>query len=146
MEKRHEYRTSTRWTERRNGIITSPGLPALTVGAPPDFGGDEGVWSPEHFFVASAEVCIMLTFMAIAGMSKVDVAGWRSAAKGEVSKAEGKGFMFTNIEIKAEILLARSSDVEKAEHILRKAEQHCLVTQSVKTPVEFRYTIKVTGV
>ncbi len=145
MDKLHEYSTSVTWTERRNGQLAAPGLPTLTAGAPPDFGGEEGVWSPEHFFVASAEVCAMLTFLAISGMSKLEVGGWRSSAQGKVEKVEGQGFMFTRLEIDAEVTVKQASDVDKAERILKKTEGNCLITQSVKTPVEFRYKIKVSG-
>jgi organic hydroperoxide reductase OsmC/OhrA len=145
MEKLHEYSTSVTWTERRRGKLEAPGLPTVTTGAPPDFGGEEGVWSPEHFFVASAEVCVMLTFLAIAEMSKLEVAGWSSSAQGKVEKVEGQGFLFTRLEIDAEVQVKRESDVHKAERILQKAENNCLVTKSMKTPVEFRFKIHVVG-
>jgi organic hydroperoxide reductase OsmC/OhrA len=145
MEKLHEYSTSVTWTERKNGKLEAPGLPSVTTGAPPDFGGEKGVWSPECFFVASAEACAMLTFVAIAGMSKLDFAGWRSSAKGKVEKVEGQGFMFTTLEIDAEVQVKRASDMEKAEKILQKTEKNCLVTKSMRTPVEFRYKIEVAG-
>jgi len=145
MEKLHEYSTSVTWTERRNGNLASPGLPPITTGPPADFGGEGNVWSPEHFFVASAEVCAMLTFLAIAGMSKLDVMGWTSSARGKVEKVDGQGFMFTTLEIDAEVEVARESDVPKAERILQKAGENCLVTTSMKTPVDFRYKIKVAG-
>ncbi len=145
MEKLHEYSTSVKWTERSKGKLESPGLPALTAGAPPDFGGEGGLWSPELMFVASAEVCAMLTFVAIAGMSKLEFVSWRSSAKGKVDKVEGEGFMFTDIQIDAEVELKRASDKEKAERILGKTEKNCLVTKSMKTPVGFRYKIKIAG-
>lgn len=145
MEKAHEYSTSLTWTERRKGRLESSGLPALAVGAPADFGGEGDAWSPEHMFVASAEVCAMLTFLAIAELSKLEFVSWRSSAKGNVDKVEGRGFLFTSIEIEAEVGLKHASDVEKAERVLQKTEKNCLVTRSMKTPVDFRYRIKVAG-
>lgn len=145
MDKLHEYSTSVTWTERRNGQLAAPGLPSLTVGTPADFGGEEGVWSPEHFFVASAEICAMTTFLAIADFSKLEVVGWRSSAQGKVEKVEGQGYIFTCLEIDAEATIKQASDLNKAERIMQKAEQNCLITKSMKTPVEFRYKIKVSG-
>jgi organic hydroperoxide reductase OsmC/OhrA len=145
MEKLHEYTTSVAWTERRNGRLEAAGLPALTTGAPPDFGGEEGVWSPEYLFVASAEACAMLTFLAIAGMSRLEVAGWSSSARGKVEKVEGQGFIFTSLEINADVQVSQASDVAKAERVLQKTEANCLVTKSMKTPVGFRYKIRVAG-
>ena len=141
----HEYATAVTWTGGSQGKLESPGLPSLTAGAPPDVGGEGGMWSPEHMFVASAEVCAMLTFLAIARMSKLEFVSWTSSAKGKVDKVEGQGFMFTSIEIDAEVELKQASDREKAERILQKAEQNCLVTKSMKTPVDLRYKLKVAG-
>jgi organic hydroperoxide reductase OsmC/OhrA len=145
MDKLHEYSTSVTWTERKNGKLESPGLPMVPTGAPPDFGGEGGVWSPEHLFVASAEACAMLTFLAIAGMSKLEVAGWSSSAQGKVEKVEGQGFLFTRLEIDAKVQVKQESDINKAERILQKVEANCLVTKSMKTPIEFRYKINVVG-
>jgi organic hydroperoxide reductase OsmC/OhrA len=133
------------WTERKNGRLAAPGLPSLTVGTPADFGGEEGVWSPEHFFLASAEICAMTTFLAIAGLSRLEVGGWRSSARGKVEKVEGQGFMFTHLEIDADVTITQASDLDKAERVLQKTEKNCLITKSMKTPVEFRYKIKVSG-
>ena len=145
MEKLHEYSTSVNWTEGSKGRLASTGIPSLAVGAPPDFGGEGGVWSPEHMFVASTEVCVMLTFLAIARMSKLEFVSWRSSAKGKVERVEGQGFMFTGIEIDAEIGLKQASDREKAEKVLEKTDKNCLVTKSMKTPVDFRYKINAEG-
>ena len=145
MDKLHEYSTSVTWTERKNGKLESPGLPTVPTGAPPDFGGDGSVWSPEHFFVASAEACAMGSFLAIAGFSNLEVSGWRSSAWGKVEKVEGQGYLFTKLVIDAEVRVKRESDVQKAERVLLKAEKNCLVTKSMKTPVEFRYKIEVVG-
>jgi organic hydroperoxide reductase OsmC/OhrA len=47
------YETEIEWTKEKEGQIGGPSLPAVPVGAPPEFKGREGTWSPEHLFVAS---------------------------------------------------------------------------------------------
>jgi organic hydroperoxide reductase OsmC/OhrA len=145
MEKLHEYETSVTWTGSRKGQVESPGLPTLTTGAPPDFGGEAGIWSPEHFFVASIEVCTMLTFLAISGLSKLELAGWSSSAHGKVEKVEGRGFEFTGVEVHADVKVKSKSDLEKAERVAQKAERNCLVTNSLKTPVQLKWKITAVG-
>lgn len=39
---------------------------------PPEFGGPERTWSPEHLFVAAVSSCLMTTFRAIAEMSELE--------------------------------------------------------------------------
>src|SRR5581483_8695907 len=48
---------------RRLGQVHANGLPAVTFSTPPEFKGEAGFWTPEHLFVASAEACLMATFL-----------------------------------------------------------------------------------
>jgi hypothetical protein len=54
--------------------------------------------------------------MQSAELSKLDVAGWSSSARGKVAKVvekvEGRGFEFTGVEISAEIKVKKDSDRE----------------------------------
>ena len=143
MATSHKFDTSVHWTGGREGRLESTGFPALQVASPPEFSGPEGRWTPEHFFVASAEVCVMLTFIAIADFSKLTVKGYRSSASGVLEKIEGKGFRFTSIEIVAHIEVERDADVERAQRLLEKAEKSCLVSNSMETPVRVKGEIVV---
>jgi organic hydroperoxide reductase OsmC/OhrA len=123
---------------KRAGLLNGDGLPDLTIGSPPEFGGEAGMWTPEHFFVAAANACLMSTFLAMAGFSKLEIHDWSSRATGTLEKVEGQGWMFTSIEIEASVEVARPSDIERALRLLQKAEQGCLVSRSMKTPVSVR--------
>jgi len=131
----HEYESSMEWTGGKEGKATAPGLPDLAVASPPEFGGPGGSWTPEHMFVASANVCVLLTFVAIAEFSKLGVRTASSSARGRLEKAEGKGFAFSAIDVTLRIQLEKESDRERAERIVQKAEAACLVSSSMKTPV-----------
>ncbi len=60
------YHTGVKWTEQRKGVISCAGKPDIQVATPPEFKGHESIWSPEDLFVASANVCVMTTFLAVA--------------------------------------------------------------------------------
>lgn len=68
MIESHDYEIQIVSTGARSGVMDSEEdrLPSLYVASPPEFGGPEGVWSPEHLFVASVAACMMTTFRAIA--------------------------------------------------------------------------------
>jgi organic hydroperoxide reductase OsmC/OhrA len=69
----HYYNTSVSWSEGRIGQISEPTLPTIQVATPPEFPkGVPNYWSPEHLFVAAANVCLMTTFLAIAENSKLE--------------------------------------------------------------------------
>ena len=63
--KTYTYRTCLKWTERKIGMLSSPGKPDLQVATPPEFKGHEGIWSPEDLFMASVNVCVMSTFFGV---------------------------------------------------------------------------------
>ncbi len=124
-EENHVYTTSVRWESERRGSLTSPGLPDLAVATPPQFpGGHAGIWSPEHLFVAAAEACLMTTFLAIAENSKLEYLEYSSEAEGVLEKTD-EGFMIT------------------ARRIVEKAEQHCLISKSMKTRVSLEPDVVV---
>ena len=63
-------------------MLRSEGKPALVVNAPPEFKGEPGFWTPEDLFVASVEVCLMLTFVGIAEKRGVSFVSYTSTAEG----------------------------------------------------------------
>ena len=142
MSNAHEFETSVTWSGAKKGSLNAPELPGMDVASPPAFGGAPGLWTPEHLFVGSANVCVMMTFLAIAELSKLDVVSYRSDATGKLEKVEGQGYQFTDIEVRATIEVTESSDVERARRILEKAEKNCLVSKSMKTPVRVSAEIR----
>lgn len=136
MDNAHFYETTVTWTEGRKGILSEPTLHDIEVATPPQFTkGVPNVWTPEHLFVASVNICLMTTFLAIAENSKLEFASFTSKAKGKLEKVEN-GFMITEIELYPEIKVNAEKDLERAERIVQKAEQHCLISNSIKTKIK----------
>ncbi|MBK7104728.1 MAG: OsmC family protein [Ignavibacteriae bacterium] len=136
MDNTHFYETIVTWTEGRKGILSEPTLHDIEVATPPQFTkGVPNIWSPEHLFVASVNICLMTTFLAIAENSKLEFASFTSKAKGKLEKVEN-GFMITGIELFPEINVIAEKDLERAERIVQKAEQHCLISNSIKSEIK----------
>ena len=136
MADEHTYTTGLTWSDTSRGVISSSGLPDIHVATPPQFpGGIEGHWSPEHMFVASAEICLMTTFLAIAANSKLEFVSYNSEADGTLEKTDN-GYEFTKIVVRAHVVIGDESRVDRALRILAKAEEHCLISKSMKTAVE----------
>ena len=125
------YETRVKWAGQRRGTLGSPGLPELEISTPPEFKGEAGRWTPEHLFVAAAEICLMATFVGIAENSKLKVAGYQSWARGRLEKIEGVGLRFTEIAISVMVTLDSFSDLGLAERVLAKAEKGCLIGNSM---------------
>lgn len=130
----YTYRTSVKWTGQKTGAATSPGKPAIQVATPPEFKGHEGIWSPEDLFVASANVCVMTTFLAFAERAGFPFSGYECEAEGRLELVEGK-FQVTLITLKPKISLKDAADADKAKEILARSEANCLISNSMKTKV-----------
>jgi organic hydroperoxide reductase OsmC/OhrA len=133
MEDMYFYTTEIEWTGERHGDLRAPVRPNLQVDAPPEFKGHDGVWTPEHLFVASINSCFMTTFLAIAENSKLDFVSFSAGAKGKLEKVDGRGFMMTEVVLRPKLLISHAKDAERAGRILEKAEKHCLISNSIKT-------------
>lgn len=135
MEKSYDYINNVTWETGRQGEMRAVGLPEITVATPPEFKqGVEGVWSPEQFIVASVNSCLMTTFLAIAENSKLDFESYSSDATGTMEKVDGR-FMFSKFVVKPKIVVKEEKDIERAERIAHKAEEHCLISHSLKSEV-----------
>jgi peroxiredoxin-like protein len=145
MENNYYYTTEVEWTGERHGDLSAPVLPGLKVDAPPEFKGHEGVWTPEHLFVASVNSCFMTTFLAIAENSKLDLVSFSAGAKGKLEKVDDQGFVMTEITLRPKLVLRNARDAERASRILGKAEKNCLISNSIKATTKLEPKIEFVG-
>lgn len=133
MEDVHYYKTTVEWKEGRIGELSSDGFPSIKVATPPEFKkGVPNIWSPEHLFVASINICLMTTFLAIAENSNLDYNSFTSEATGKLEKIDGT-IMISEVELKPKVEVKLEKDKERALRILDKSEKNCLISNSVKT-------------
>jgi len=132
MENKYFYTTEVEWTGDRHGDLRAPVLPQLQVDAPPEFKGHDGVWTPEHLFVASVNSCFMTTFLAIAENSKLDFVSFKANARGKLEKLDGHGFMMTEITLHPKLMISHQRDAERATRILEKRKNTSLSPNRLK--------------
>lgn len=139
----HTYTTNVQWSAMRKGKLGTKGMPTIEVATPPEFpGGHPGIWSPEHLFVGSAEICLMTTFLSIAEKSKLVFLNYTSEATGTLEKTDA-GMQFTRIVITPTVVVSSDDDVERTVKILEKAERYCLISNSMKTEVSIEPKVVV---
>lgn len=130
------YETEVEWAAGRKANLRSSGLPALQIAPPPEFQGDPGIWTPEHLYVASVNACFVVTFLAIAELSKLDFVSFASNAIGKLEKIEGSGYQITEVVLRPKLMVGHARDRERATRLLDKAEKNCLISNSIKTVVK----------
>lgn len=140
----HQYEVNLTWAADRKGVTSSPVLPqSIEVATPPEFPkGMAGIWSPEHFFVAAINSCLMTTFLAIAENSKFEFVSFDSNAVGNLDKVDGK-YLMTEVILRPVLVIANADLQEKAKRILEMSEKACLISNSVKSTVIMEPTIEV---
>ena len=136
MSEVHQYIVNLEWKSERKGEISSPELSTtIEVATPADFPkGMPDIWSPEHLFVAAVNTCLMTTFLAIAENSKLEFISFSCKSVGILDKVDGK-FQVSEITLKPELVIPEGTNEERAIRIIEKSEQHCLISNSIKTHI-----------
>lgn len=132
--KSYSYHTQLRWLGNRAGMLSSEGKPELRIASPPEFKGEEGVWTPEDLFVAAVETCTMTTFAAYALRKNLPVVSYTSFAEGTMETVEGR-YAFTRIVLKPTIVLDDPAFVQEAHKIMQDSHRDCFIGNSIRAEV-----------
>ena len=144
MSQEHFYDVSLTWNTDRKGTMRSDVLnSSIEVATPPEFPkGMQGIWSPEHLFVAAINSCLMTTFLAIAENSRLVYNNFESKAIGKLELIDGK-YIMSEVVLKPVVVLSNEEDREKALKVLHKSEAACLISNSVKSKIILEPEVKV---
>jgi organic hydroperoxide reductase OsmC/OhrA len=84
----------------------------------------------------------MTTFLAIAENSTLDFISFSCQAKGKLEMLEGRSMM-SEILLKPTVVIHNEQYKDKAIRILKKAEDACLISNSVKSKITMEIMIEV---
>ena len=110
--------------------MESANLQILQIMPPAEFGGPGDRWSPETLLVGALSNCYLLTFRAIARANKLPWVSLRCGVEGVLEREQGNS-RFTRFLINAELVVPAGTDLETADRLLHKAEQGCLISNSL---------------
>jgi organic hydroperoxide reductase OsmC/OhrA len=127
----HRYHVSAATETAGNVVLSSSGIPDLVSNAPAEFDGPGDRWSPETLLVAAVADCFILSFRAIARASRFDWESLTCGVDGTLDRID-RVTQFTKFDVTAELRVPAGSDESKAMRLLEKAEQACLITNSLK--------------
>jgi len=138
----HQYHVKARGKPGENLDICVENVPKLTVAPPAQFGGPGDEWSPEDLFMASITSCFILSFKAIANASKFTWTSIQCNSTGTLERVDGKT-RFTKIITRATLVIPSTESIENAERLLHKAEQSCLVVNSLTSESELQCEVSI---
>jgi organic hydroperoxide reductase OsmC/OhrA len=122
--------------ELHEDLLTAEPRAAVRGGAPPQFGGSDEVWSPEHLLTAAALLCLKTTFDAHARHNKLAIYAWHGGGTAELVKGP-QGPVFTSIELSVELVTDAGLE-DRVQQLLEKAEKQCIVSRALNVPVHLK--------
>lgn len=120
---------------------TSAGFPRLVTASPVEFGGPGDQWTPEALLVGAVADCFILTFRSVATASKLPWTSLECAVGGTLDRLD-RVTRFTGFTIHATLRVPAGTDEEKARQGMHKAEQLCLITNSLNAPVHLTAVVE----
>lgn len=128
---RYTYQASAHWMLHERGGVKAEGIaPDLDFTVPPEFGGESGLWTPEHLLLAAVASCYVATFRGVAEKSHLEFQSIEVSVEGVIEKQDNC-LCFTRITLRPEATINREADSERAGLLLEKAERGCLIARSL---------------
>jgi peroxiredoxin-like protein len=138
----HHYIVAAAGTANGDVVLTAEQLPRLASASPAEFGGPGNRWSPETLLVGAVADCFVLTFRAVAAASKLTWTSLTCRVSGTLDRIE-RAAQFTNFEIHPHLEVPAGIDLDRAQRALEKAEQNCLISNSLKGAIQLKAEISV---
>ena len=126
----HHYKVAADAGPDGDVSITGDQLGPIPSQPPAQFGGPGNKWSPETLLTAAVADCFILTFRAIARASKLTWNSLKCEVEGTLERKDNKT-QFTEFVVHATLSVPQDTREERAQRLLEKAEETCLVTNSL---------------
>jgi organic hydroperoxide reductase OsmC/OhrA len=134
----HHYPTWLVRTLSSRARLEAPPRPLISAAPSPEFDGDATAWSAEQLLLSSLGMCLLTTFEALAARARVDLLAWEARVGGVVDRTD-TGLVFTKFTVDIDMEV---SDVERARAVLDETKQHCLISNTLRAPVELEAKIR----
>lgn len=126
----HRYRVHIGLAPEGEVRLDSQGLDQIRSLPPPEWGGPGGYWSPETLLLAALGDCTTMTFRAIARASRFEWRELTAEVDGKLERVDGNS-RFTEITIRARLVVPAGGDAARGRQLLEKAEKGCPISNSL---------------
>jgi len=121
--------------------LTKPeGRASIPVSSVPLYGGDGACWNPEDLLAGALANCHMLTFLALAAKTRLEVTAYEGAAISEMETVE-RISRVGSITLKPTIRVAKGTDHAKVEEMFHKAHKYCVIANSFNGKILMEPTV-----
>jgi len=154
MSHEHVYETTLHWEgstgagydayDRAHEIALPPSDDRLVASADQAFRGNPNRTNPEQLFLAAASSCQMLSFLAIAARSGIEVLAYEDRATAVMPEGR-RPVWITAITLRPRIVVAPGTDLGRVQRIVEKGHEECYVANSVRTEITIEPVIELAG-
>lgn len=144
MTHTHTYRSCLSWQgstgagydsyDRTHRVATPPAETELVMSSDPAFRGEAARTNPEQLLLAAASSCQLLSFLAMAARSRIDVVAYDDDAEAEMPEGE-KPVRITRIILRPRILVAAGTDLDRVRRLVDRAHHGCYIANTLTAEI-----------
>jgi organic hydroperoxide reductase OsmC/OhrA len=148
----HTYATKLEWSgatgvgyeeyDRTHTVAAPPAEDMLRLSSDPAFLGDPALLNPEQLLVAAASSCQLLSFLAGAARSRIDVLEYTDEAEGTMDESEQPAWV-QRIVLRPRIVVGPGTDEERVRRIVELGHRHCFIANSLRSEMTIEPEIEV---
>jgi len=154
MTRTHSYQSRLRWEgstgvgyeayERTHRIVVPPADGEFVMSSDPAFLGNAELPNPEQLLLAAASSCQLLSFLAMAASSRIDVLAYQDDAEA-VMPEDQKPMRITRVTLRPRIVVAAGTDLDRVGRLVARAHDACFIANSLSAEVVVEPTIEERG-
>ncbi len=131
----HRYQVRAEAAAQGSLILSADRLEPIENAPPAEFGGPGDRWSPETMLAGAVAGCFILTFRAVARASSMAWLSIECAAEGVLDRVDGL-LQFRAFIVRPRVTVPSGTDRTRLLRVLHKAEQGCLVANSLRATMK----------
>ena len=152
MSDTHTYSATLTWEgttadgydhyDRTHRVAVPPAKDALTLSADPVFKGDPEKPNPEQLLLAAASSCQLLSFLAYAARSRIEVLAYTDEAEALMPE-DDLPMRITQITLHPRITIGADANVDRVFRLVDKAHEACFIANTLDTEMRIEAEVVV---
>lgn len=144
MAPTHSYQSRLSWQgstglgydsyERTHRIVVPPAGVELVLSSDVAFNGNAQLPNPEQLLLASASSCQLLSFLAVAARSRIDVLTYEDDAEAVMVENE-QPMRITRIALRPRIVVTAGADLDRVRRLVAQAHDDCFIANTLNAEV-----------
>ncbi|HEV7886708.1 MAG TPA: OsmC family protein [Acidimicrobiales bacterium] len=140
----HRYTVRCSWSgstgvgyeayDRAHAVSAPPAHLGPAMSSDPAFRGDARLCNPEQLLVLAAASCQLLSFLAVAARTRIDVVAYEDEGEGEMPE-DDQPMRLTRITLRPRITVAGDVAESRVRHLVKVAHRECFIANSLRTEI-----------